>query len=436
MAKNIFHREISNHPGYITTINKFGISSSEESQLQIAIDLLTSGDFDGAIGGFLEVLFCINQSTIAPFFELKETRPGSSDLWQKAVTGLTEAVLGASRRIILPLIESSGSFAREKNNNNSSPDKPTDISFQEAYGDDEEILSIEKLPALMALFRMLKLMNDSSIRQCAILRLCKVMSARASEKLNESKSTLSPPLQTGNKQQEQISPKTMKEKGDVDLSTGLRDLAVIVATFNVMLKALPNTSAALPVLNSLCVLGKNLALLGLRRRDAVTVLRIPLGYAVCNVPILISNVDYALEKKGQFATKHSSKPTLELQQSHSDYWTMALKILISIAKYSAEVGCRDETLAIYRVVLEYEATNVPALDGITDIAIYSTINEGENQEFQAMDIPKFLKTRAVSTLLSVISYDQRCTKAWNALLSLARRWMIQKVRYCSEKVVL
>lgn len=120
------------------------------------------------------------------------------------------------------------------------------------------IASHEASGSFKALERLLTLVGDTPARRSAVTRLCDAMGELASE--------------TGRKGAAGGDSKASSGAalGSAGGASGGKDLAAPLAAFNVVLRALPSVTAALPALHRLCVLARDLSLKSGRDSDAVS----------------------------------------------------------------------------------------------------------------------------------------------------------------------
>ena len=386
-------------------LDPYSGTSAAEATLQSAMQMLRAGDADSAIASFLEVAF---RKAMAPARDV-----ASNELVDTAVLGLIDGVVQSVRNAT----HAQGATPTGGGNGAaSSTDEDAAAALAEGLPVEvaAQVLAVEQSAPLLALERLLSTVGDTASRASAVSRLCDVVGSLASE--------------------------TAKQHGSLDAragggTRGGADIAVHLAVFNTVLKALPNVTAALPALHRLCVLARDLSMKAGRDKDAVGCLRTVLGYLAATAPdqqgtLSASNssgddagaLDGAAESGGLGSS--SSSDLLNgngALKGHAGAWSMALAVLASMASYAAANGEEAKSLTLFTVALEYDASYAPALDGIAALArqwgerdIAGAVTDADASALAQV------ANRAVTALRAVLAYNHGHSGAWAALASVAR----------------
>jgi tetratricopeptide (TPR) repeat protein len=455
------------------TANSFEASAT----LQEALNMLQTGNLSGATAGFLEVAMRKCASSMTASRSLAAHR-SKHEVIGTATIGLIDAVVASiSHSMQLPSsAESScvgdkkrihvGAALYEAPLTPETKAAPTSYNaFDTAYGDDEYMVIFETSSPLQALEEMLKVVGDSAWRRSAITRLCQATGKIAAEVVRENAATIAQATSSSTtvSASKAVWNASTNRIRNAHTSGSLRDLAVPLAVFSVVLRAIPNVSAALSALQSLCILAKDLAIIADRVSDAVIVLRITLGYLVCTAPDAIMGITGL--NRDAISHKSLHKGPAWVINCHGDAWTLALGILTSIAQHSTDRGLHDEAMGIFSVVLEYEPMHRPALDGITAIAhswntgaddALRTLDDNDEERMDmdgstegeeiAYNITRStrlpgstigavdaLRSRPVAALRSVLMFDHSHLGAWMGLTSVASNLTQQYHRLMERK---
>jgi hypothetical protein len=264
-------------------------TSGAESALQSAMGLLRSGEPAAAIAGFLEVAF--RQANAPVKLDGGGGKSGggeNSELMATAVLGLVDGVIATvvNDADAASAATASGGKSAEEEGGDPSSSAASALEEEGAEGGGgaavfgqgfsssalSSMSTIEHSPPLLALERLLQVVGDIPARRSAITRLSDACAQMASDAGRKNKASSSSGVGMGS------------SSASGSSGSGGSDLAVPLAVFNVLLRSLPNASAALPALHSLCVLARDLSLKAQRTQEAVGILRTVLGYLSCTPP--------------------------------------------------------------------------------------------------------------------------------------------------------
>jgi len=387
-------------------LDPYSGTSAAEATLQGAMHMLRAGDADSAIAGFLEVAF---RKAMAPARDV-----ASNELVDTAVLGLIDGVVQSVQNATqaqnaTPSGESGAPAAASSSDEDASTVLAEGLSVEVAA----QVLAVEQSAPLLALERLLSTVGDTTSRASAVSRLCEVVGSLASD--------------------------TAKQHGSLDAragggTRGGADIAVHLAVFNTVLKALPNVSAALPALHRLCVLARDLSLKAGRDKDAVGCLRTVLGYLAATAPdqqgtLASSNssgddagaLDGAAESGGLGSSSSDLMNGTGALKGHAGAWSMALAVFASMASYAAANGEEAKSLTLFTVALEYDSSYAPALDGIAALARQWGERDVASADAEAdASALAQLANRAVTALRAVLAYNHGHSGAWAALAAVAR----------------